>query len=180
MIKISTGSLKAVIKSFFRKINSPYRLVVVNEETLNEALTLHLTKKSIYILFSGFLISIFLLFSALILLTPVKYYIPGYQSDISRKKLIGLQKLSDSLIQINQVRERYLLNLLTIANGQMNATLDTNGLSPAEIQMALTDNTRQIDKASNYEYLKNGKSDSLMGKTSVNKDTLHTNQQSGK
>lgn len=64
------------------------------------------------------------------------------------------------------------MNLLTIANGQMNATLDTNGLSPAEIQMALTDNTRQIDKASNYEYLKNTKPDSLMGKTSVNKDTL--------
>lgn len=179
MMKISGGNLFGLIKRFFKRVNAPYRLTVVNKETMEEALIVHLTKKSLYIFLSTILVILFLLLTSLILFTPLRYYIPGGNvNSVSRKELIKLKKLSDSLVEINTVREKYILNLLEVTNGNVSALRDTNLLSDKEILAASNNNLKKIDHAGRYDYMKssgkgtdslihNGVKDTIQKKTRI-------------
>ncbi len=172
MIKISGGNIYSIFRRFFKKINAPYRLTVTNEETMSEALTMHLTKKSVYIFLSTVFVLIFLLLTALFLLTPLRFYIPGTNNNVSRTKLMQLQKLSDSLVKINNIREQYIFNLINVANGNISSKNDTSKLSGKQIELATQQNLSKIDHASKYDYLKALQNDSTESVESVMKDTL--------
>jgi hypothetical protein len=116
------------------------------------------------------------LFSTLLFFTPIRYYLPGYQKDVSREELKSLKILSDSLIRLNQIREQYIFNLIEVANGQINTQRDTTPLTEREIQAAILANGNRIDKASKYEYLKNQKVDSTKNTQDVDKDSLKQGQ----
>ena len=127
MLKITEGDITKSLKRIFKQTNSVFRVTIINEETLQEALTLHLTKKSLFIVLSSMFISMFLLFSLLIFFTPLKYYIPGNNNkSISREKLIELQQISDSVTKMNAIQEKYIYNLLQIASGNNEYLNDTS------------------------------------------------------
>lgn len=172
MLKITEGNLRKSLKSTFKRMNAPYKLIIVNEETLLETMTIHLTKKSVFILISSLFVGLFLLFSILIFFTPLKYYIPGNNNTISREKLIQIQRTSDSLAKLNAQQEQFMVNLLHVANGNLKQSLDTNLLSEKEINAAFNQNNNQIDRASRYDYLKNQKPDSNVDKSVYKKDSL--------
>lgn len=172
MIKISGGNLWRILRRFFKKVNAPYRLVVTNEENMSEALSMQLTKKSVYIFFSTFIVAIFLLLSALFLLTPLRFYIPGTNNNVSRTKLMQLQLVADSLEKINTIREQYILNLIQVANGAVSKEYDSTTLSQAQINAATQLNLSKIDHASKYDYLKTIKKDSTENDESMGKDSL--------
>ncbi len=173
MLKITGGSLLKSLKRIFKQINSVYRVNIINEETMQEALTLHLTKKSVFIVLSSMFISMFLLFSILIFFTPLKYYVPGNNNkEVSRKTLIQLQQLSDSVTKLNSLQEKYIYNLLQITKGNSSFLRDTNLLNQREINQAMIQNTNQIDRASRYDYLKNQKPDTNVDKSVHKKDSL--------
>jgi hypothetical protein len=115
----------------------------------------------------------FLLFSILIFFTPLKYYVPGNNNkEVSRKTLIQLQQLSDSVTKLNSLQEKYIYNLLQITNGNSTFLRDTNLLNQREINQAMIQNTNQIDRASRYDYLKNQKPDTNVDKSVHKKDSL--------
>jgi len=175
MIKISGGNLRGILSRFFSRINAPYRVTVINEESMSEALTIHLTKKTVYIFMSTFLVLIFLLLSALFLATPLRFYIPGNNNHVSRAKLIHLQLLSDSLEKINAIREQYIFNLIRVANGNFNTIQDTTMLTEKQIERSTEQNQNKIDHASKYNYLKNQVNDSVGSSKPMVKDTLQKN-----
>lgn len=154
MLKFSQGSIWIIVKRFFKKVNSPYRITVTNSDTMQEAISLDLTKKSLYLLLSTILVSLFLLFSILIFFTPLKLYVPGATNDVSRSKLKELRRITDSLQKKSRQQEIFIENMVAVSKGQLNTALDTQILSEAEIQRALSQNDQKIDKASRYEYLK--------------------------
>lgn len=173
MLKVTDGNLWRSAKRMFKQINDPYKLVVSNEETRQETLTLHLTKKGLFVIFSSLFVGLFLLFSILIFFTPLKYYVPGNnKGEIARKDLFKLQRLSDSLIKLNGQQENYIKNLLKVVNGDIVANRDTTGLSKSEIQSASVQNVNQIDKASRYDHLRNQKPDTNVDKSVHKKDSL--------
>jgi len=173
MLKITEGNLRKSLKSTFKRMNAPYKLVIVNEETLLEAMTIHLTKKSVFILISSLFVGLFLLFSAIIFFTPLKYYIPGNNNNsISRAKLIQIQRTADSLAKLNAQQEQFIVNLLHVANGSLKQSLDTTLLPEKEINAAFYQNNSQIDRASRYDYLKNQKPDTNVDKSLYKKDSL--------
>ncbi len=172
MIKISSGNIRGISTRFFRKINAPYRLTVTNEETMAEALTVHLTKKSVYIFLSTLIVLIFLLLTTLFLFTPLKYYIPGANTNISRTKLMQLQQLADSLEKINTARERYINNLIQISNGTVSVKQDSSMLSEKQIELANRLNVNKIDHADNYAYIKSLQQDSATTNMNLIKDTV--------
>ncbi|MEO6833213.1 MAG: hypothetical protein ABI378_11845 [Chitinophagaceae bacterium] len=81
----------------FKNLNAPYRMVFINENSLEEVASFHLTKNSLYALFSTiFIITIFGTV-AILLFTPLKYYIPGYGSNQLRIEAMALEHRVDSL-----------------------------------------------------------------------------------
>ncbi len=153
-------TLSGIIRRFFKKMNALYVLTIVDAESMTESISFHLTKKSVYIFLASLFMSIFILFSVLIFFTPLKYYVPGNQGNASRKELLKLRNLSDSLITVNKLREGYVFNLLKVVNGSFGGSRDTLALSDNEIKNAQRSNDSKIDRASRYDYLKNQKLDS--------------------
>lgn len=174
MKKLSGIGRKRFFKSIFRKINAPYNLYLQDEETREEILHLRMTKKNVYILFSVLLLSSFILFSILFAWTPLKYYIPGYETQTSRRKLIRLQTTIDSLKSIQNSREGYLRSILAIVEEDESFLRDTATLTDNEITRAENSNFALIDNATRYAGLnysirvdslkKKLKSDSLSAK----------------
>ena len=175
MLKVTEGSLLKSAKRMFKKMNAPYKATITNEETLQEAITIHLTKKTVFFLISSLFILLFMLFSSLIFFTPLKYYVPGNnKGEIARKDLFRLKRMSDSLMTLNQQQENYIANLLNVINGNIKPTLDTQRLTKSAIQQASIQNINQIDRASKYEYLRNQKPDTNVDKSVYKKDSIQT------
>src|SRR6266480_6204894 len=71
MVKFDTSST-------FKRLRNRYRLVVMNDDTYEEVVTFKLSRLSVYVLLSSIFVVLVGLTVALIVFTPLKYYIPGY------------------------------------------------------------------------------------------------------
>jgi hypothetical protein len=136
-----------LIPVFFRKMNTPYHLTIVNEETMQESLQMPLTKRSLFVFLSTLFVGIFLIFALLIFATPLKYYLPGYTVDGNRRNILKLKHTTDSLIQLNISREKYLQNIVSIIDPQSSIVLDTNLLSESAIKSAQMQENASIKSA---------------------------------
>ena len=66
--------------STLKRLRNRYRLVIMNDDTYEEVVTFRLSRMSVYIAFSTIFVLLTGLTVALIVFTPLKYYIPGYGS----------------------------------------------------------------------------------------------------
>src|SRR6267154_5959395 len=64
--------------STLKRLQNRYRLVVMNDDTYEEVVTFKLSRLSVYVLLSAIFVVLVGLTVALIVFTPLKYYIPGY------------------------------------------------------------------------------------------------------
>src|SRR5215218_4774983 len=71
MVKLDAGST-------LKRLRNRYRLVVMNDDTYEEVVTFKLSRMSVYIMLSTIFVLLVGLTVALIVFTPLKYYIPGY------------------------------------------------------------------------------------------------------
>ncbi len=74
MVKLDTGST-------LKRLRNRYRLVVMNDDTYEEVVTFKLSRLSVYIMLSTIFVLLVGLTVALIVFTPLKYYIPGATTD---------------------------------------------------------------------------------------------------
>ena len=106
-------------KKLIKKLMNPYRLVVVNEETFEEQFQIGLSRLNLIVFlvlsFTILSLSVFLVVSY----TPLKEYIPGYDSSEIRRKAVENLFLADSLISIYKKNEQYL----NIVRGVLNDNL---------------------------------------------------------
>jgi hypothetical protein len=105
-----------------------YRLVVMNDDTYEEVITFKLSRLSVYVALSSIFILLVSLTVALLVLTPLKFYIPGYGNNTSRAELQVLKMRTDSLQQAIIYKDQYLDGLKKILNGGNAAQLDTTTL----------------------------------------------------
>ncbi|RYG49274.1 MAG: hypothetical protein EOO01_12625, partial [Chitinophagaceae bacterium] len=75
----------------FRRLNAPYRVVFIDDESLEEVASLSLTKSKMYMLFSTLFVLIVMITVMILLFTPLKYYIPGYGRDQNRIEVINMK-----------------------------------------------------------------------------------------
>ena len=80
-----------------RKLTHQYRLVMLNEETFEERFSLKLNRLNVFVL--GGLFSIFLIVGTILLIayTPLKEYIPGYDSTKLRTQALKATLKADSI-----------------------------------------------------------------------------------
>lgn len=112
-------------RKFAKKLLNKYRLVILNEDTFEERLSLKLTRLNVFVLMS--LLSIFLIVATTILIafTPLREYIPGYSSTELKKRATELNYKTDSLQQVIAVNEQYFSSIKKVLYGEV-STVDFN------------------------------------------------------
>lgn len=97
----------------------------MNDDTYEEVVTFKLTRLSVYIGFSTIFVLLVSMSVALVVFTPLKYYVPGYGSRESRAELQLLKIRTDSLEQSIKFKEQYLESIKKVLNGTAPAQRDT-------------------------------------------------------
>ncbi len=109
----------------FKSSSNTYRLVVMNDDTYEEMLTVRITRLSAYIGLSTIFVLLVGLTIALIAFSPLKYYIPGYGTKGSRSALQLLKIRTDSLEQAIRYKEQYIDGVKKMLSGNTAVPLDT-------------------------------------------------------
>lgn len=117
----------------FKNLNAPYRMVFINEDSLDEVASFRLTKKSLYTLFSTIFLLTILGTVGILLFTPLKYYIPGYGNNQVRKEALALERRVDSLSGLVQASQARAARIAGLIAGKDVPQRDTAMLKPSLI-----------------------------------------------
>lgn len=120
-----------------QKLTNKYRLVVLNESTFEERLSLKLSRLNIYIFGGVFSVTLILATILLIAFTPIKEYIPGYSSTKLQKDSRRLTIDSDSLKNRLAILENYTSSIKSVLTGDLtsNDIIDSIQDSAKRIQI---------------------------------------------
>jgi hypothetical protein len=108
-----------------RSTRNRYRLVVMNDDTYEEVVTFKLTRMSVYVGMSTIFVVLVGFTVALLVFTPLKYYIPGYGTKQSRRDLQVLKIRTDSLEKAIIQKDNYLKSVKAVLSGDISTTRDT-------------------------------------------------------
>jgi hypothetical protein len=121
MVKLDPGAT-------LQRLRNRYRLVVMNDDTYEEVVTFKLSRLSVYVMLSTIFVVLVGLTVALIVFTPLKYYIPGAGSNY--KSIMELKQLKyrvDGLERQNAQNLQYIDGIKKALGG--NVTVDTTKLN---------------------------------------------------
>lgn len=115
--------------STLKRLRNRYRLVVMNEDTYEEVVKFKLTRLSVYVALSTIFVLLIGLTVALIVFTPLKYYLPGvgYGNARQVKEFKMLKIRTDSIEDALNKKQRYFNDLQKVLQGNL-PKLDTNKL----------------------------------------------------
>lgn len=118
MAKLDAGST-------LKRLRNRYRLVVMNDDTYEEVVTFKLSRLSVYIGLSTIFVVLVGLTVALIVFTPLKYYIPGYDDLKIGREYQQMKYRVDALEKQVENQAKYIDNVKKVLSGDVSATLDT-------------------------------------------------------
>ncbi len=115
-------------QGMLRKLNSHYRLVFIDDESLEEVASFRLTLRKLYVLFSVVFVVVVTITVCLLLVTPLKYYIPGYGNNKANIQMLRMKKNVDSLSDLVAAQQQYEANIRNVINGKYDGNPDTTKL----------------------------------------------------
>ncbi len=115
--------------STLKRLRNRYRLVVMNEDTYEEVVKFRLSRLSVYIVLSSVFVLLTVLTVAVIVFTPIKYYLPGvgYGDAKQIKEFRQLKIRTDSMENALKYKERYFDDIKRVLQGKV-PVLDTSKL----------------------------------------------------
>ena len=150
---------------FRKKLFNKYRLVILNEETFEERLSFKLTRLNVFVF--GGLFSILLIIGTtyLIAFTGLKEYIPGFSSTKLKKEATHLVYKVDSLQQVLDVNNLYILKVKELLTGKISDVMfdkdsvlqaiqynkDSLNLSPTEQDLEFRSDIERLDRYSIFD-----------------------------
>lgn len=126
-----------------RKLRNKFRLVVMNDQTLEEKFSLRLTPMNILVFGGTFVMSLIVVTLYLIAFTPLREYIPGYTDVHLRRNVLSVARKADSLDYQMKAQERYLANLLDVLESKE----DTLKAVPARMDGQGLDTLRRLERS---------------------------------
>ncbi len=126
---------KTDTSSTLKRLQNRYRLVVMNEDTYEEVVKFRLSRLSVYVVLSSVFVLLTFLTVALIIFTPIKYYLPGvgYGDAKQVKEFKSLKMRTDSMETALKFRQQYLDDLQKVLQGKV-PTLDTSRLDLPSVE----------------------------------------------
>lgn len=139
-----------------RKLLNRYRFVVMNDDTLEERLSLSLTPLRVFVFFGTGAIVIIFLTTILIAFTPLREYVPGYGDANVRRDMLTLTQRADSLEEASRKQQLFLANIKAVIEGKepsntytepaKKANIDYNKL---DLKASQTDSLLRVEVESN-------------------------------
>jgi len=127
MAKLEAGST-------LKRLRNRYRLVVMNDDTYEEVVTFKLSRLSVYVGLSTIFVLLVGLTVALIVFTPLKYYIPGYDDLKIGREYRQMKYRVDSLQKEVGYQAQYIENIKKVLRGDTKFPLDTTQLIVPRIE----------------------------------------------
>ena len=109
-------------KQLKKRLLHKYRMVILNEDTFEERVSLKLTRLNVFILVT--LTSLLLIAGTTVLIafTPLKEYIPGYSSTSLKLKATELTYKTDSLETALAINNQYYESIKKVLSGDVKST----------------------------------------------------------
>ena len=104
-------------KAFWNNIKFKYKLTIINENTLEEVVGLHVSKLNGLSVLLSVLNLLFLFAAAIITFTPLRNYLPGYMNSDIRAQVVENALRVDSLQQLVDRQNMYIMNIQDIFSG---------------------------------------------------------------
>ncbi|MDR1679607.1 MAG: M23 family metallopeptidase [Prevotellaceae bacterium] len=127
---------RAHIKSFFERIRFKYKVSIINENKLEETFGIRLSRLNVFLVVGSFIIICFIINSVLIINTPLKYFLPGYETSVIRAEFIHNSLVVDSLAEKVQQQDEYINLLRRVMVGEFKSesvvSLDSLALKERE------------------------------------------------
>ncbi len=114
--------------STLKRLRNRYRLVVMNDDTYEELVTFKLSRLSVYIGLSTIFVLLVGLTVGLIVFTPLKYYIPGYDDLRAGREYRQMKYRVDSLEKQVGYQANYIDKFKKVLTGNDAVVLDTTQL----------------------------------------------------
>lgn len=104
-------------KRIKKKLVKKYRLVVLTDDSFEEKFSFKLTRLNVFVFGGVFSILLILCTAAFLIYTPLKEYIPGFESPDLKKNVISLNMKLDSIEQNMHALELYTESMKPILIG---------------------------------------------------------------
>lgn len=111
------------------KVRKRFRLVFVNDNTLNTVWTLRLTRARVWALSGLCVAAIAALVVCIVVWSPVSYLLPGYMKPEQRRTTVDNTLRVDSLLDLAATQKLYINNIMEILNGR-------DSITPLELPVA--------------------------------------------
>lgn len=112
----------------FKRLRNRYRLLIMNDDTYEEVVTFKLTRLSVYVVLSMVFVLLIGITVSLIIFTPLKYYIPGYDELKIGREYKQLKYRTDSLELQTQYQAQYIDGLQKVLKGEVAYKIDTTSI----------------------------------------------------
>jgi hypothetical protein len=114
--------------STLKRLRNRYRLVVMNDDTYEEVVTFKLSRMSVYVMLSSIFVLLVGLTVALIVFTPLKYYIPGFNDMKGGRELREMKYQVDDMNNRVKNLEQYNAGLIKALSEKQSVPRDTTVL----------------------------------------------------
>lgn len=115
----TTRKRKKKRKAFWSNIKFKYRLTITNENTLEDIITLHVSKLNGLSVLLSVLAVLFVIASLIVAFTPLRNYLPGYMNSEVRAQIVSNALFADSLQQLVERQNLYIMNIQDIFRGKI-------------------------------------------------------------
>jgi lipoprotein NlpD len=162
--------MKQKNKSFWKRIRFKYKFSFFNESMLEEVWTFRLSQLTVFIYISLFAFILVTITSVIIILTPIRNYLPGYLDVEIREEILQNALRADSLERKIGVQSLYLENLTAILSG--NVSIDS--LTETHSSSYITANYEITRSENEAAFTKQFEEDEKYNLTSLNPNPIQT------
>lgn len=108
-------------RAFWKDIKFKYKLTIINENTLEEVVGLHVSKLNGISVLLSVLTVLFVIASLIVAFTPLRNYLPGYMNSEIRAQVVENALRADSLQRQLERQDFFIMNIQDIFQGKIKA-----------------------------------------------------------
>ena len=138
-------SKKNKIKNVKKQTESNYRLVVMKEDSYQEKFALSLSKRNIFLISFSVTFLVILTTALIIFYTPIREYIPGYDTSKIRSQAIENLEKIDSLMSSLQKNKQFIESFSSTLKGESFNNKYENTNIIAELDLSELESNIQIE-----------------------------------